>query len=303
MKNKLVVKSNQVIEASYRLSVIEQRVVLSAIAKIPKRVEVSDNEIYTVSVQDLKGLGIHEKTAYRDLKDAVNRLYERSISLDDGKLTKIRWVQRVDFADSKGEIAIRFSKDILPFISNVKANFTQYLLSEVSRMQSAYSIRLYEMLHQYKSRGERSITIDDLRTMLDIGQRYKTTGNLMAWVVEPAVKEINELTELNITVSAKKTGRKYSHLEFIIKQKPKPKVKGVEASRDEATGDLFNHGLTDAQLARITRNEQFKKDYGDMVSPNSLANTDAQEWTKEMVKRLKSTPELFTKGDIKEYLS
>lgn len=297
-----MVKSNQVIEASYRLSVIEQRVVLSAIAKIPKRVEVSDNEIYTVSVQDLKGLGIHEKTAYRDLKDAVNRLYERSISLDDGKLTKIRWVQRVDFSDSKSEIAIRFSKDILPFISNVKANFTQYLLSEVSRMQSAYSIRLYEMLHQYKSRGERSITIDDLRTMLDIGQRYKTTGNLMAWVVEPAVKEINELTELNITVSAKKTGRKYSHLEFIIKQKPKPKVKADEVSRDEATGDLFNHGLTDAQLARVTRNEQFKKDYGDMVSPNSLANTDAQEWTKEMVKRLKASPEQFTKRDIKEYL-
>ena len=49
--------------------------------------------------------------------------------------------------------------------------------------------------------------------------------------------------------------------------------------------------------------EQFKKDYGDMVSPNSLANTDAQEWTKEMVKRLKSKPELFTKRDIKEYLS
>ena len=304
MKNKLVVKSNQVIEASYRLSIIEQRVVLSAIAKIPKQVEVSDNEIYTVSVQDLKSLGIHEKTAYRDLKDAVSRLYERSISLDDGKLTKIRWVQRVDFSDSKSEIAIRFSKDILPFISNVKANFTQYLLSEVARMQSAYSIRLYEMLNQYKSKGERSITIDDLRAMLDIGQRYKTTGNLMAWVVEPAIKEINELTELNITVSAKKTGRKYSHLEFIIKQKAKPKKDSAKIERDEKTGDLFSiGGLSDAQLARITRNEQFKKDYGDMVSPNSLANTDAQEWTKEMVKRLKSTPELFTKRDIKEYLS
>ena len=60
MQNELVVKSNQVIEASYRLSVVEQRVVLSAIAKIPK-CEVSDDEIYTVSVQDLQALGVHEK--------------------------------------------------------------------------------------------------------------------------------------------------------------------------------------------------------------------------------------------------
>ena len=89
MQNELVVKSNQVIEASYRLSVVEQRVVLSAIAKIPKMSEVSDDEIYTVSVQDLQALGVHEKTAYRDLKEAVNRLYERSISLDiDDKLIK-----------------------------------------------------------------------------------------------------------------------------------------------------------------------------------------------------------------------
>ena len=134
MQNELVVKSNQVIEASYRLSVVEQRVVLSAIAKIPKMSEVSDDEIYTVSVQDLQALGVHEKTAYRDLKEAVNRLYERSISLDiDDKLIKMRWVQRIEFTDNQGIIALRFSKDILPFISNVKANFTQYMLSEVSK--------------------------------------------------------------------------------------------------------------------------------------------------------------------------
>ena len=126
MKNELVVKSNQVIEASYRLSVVEQRVVLSAIAKIPKMCEVSDNEIYAVSVQDLQALGVHEKTAYRDLKEAVNRLYERSISLViDDKLIKMRWVQRIEFTDNQGIIALRFSKVILPFISNVNANFTQ----------------------------------------------------------------------------------------------------------------------------------------------------------------------------------
>ena len=207
MQNELVVKSNQVIEASYRLSVVEQRVVLSAIAKIPKMCEVSDDEIYTVSVQDLQALGVHEKTAYRDLKEAVNRLYERSISLDiDDKLIKMRWVQRIEFTDNQGIIALRFSKDILPFISNVKANFTQYMLSEVSKMQGAYSVRIYELLTQYKSVGERSIAIDDLRIMLDLGSRYKTTGNLIAWVIDPSIEEINEQTDLKIQQNPKKQG-------------------------------------------------------------------------------------------------
>jgi len=192
MKNELVVKSNQVIEASYRLSVVEQRVVLSAIAKIPKMCEVSDDEIYTVSVQDLQALGVHEKTAYRDLKEAVNRLY-----------------------------ALRFSKDILPFISNVKANFTQYMLSEVSKMQGAYSVRVYELLVQYKTTGERYISIEDFRFMLDLGTRYKQFNDLLKRVIEPSVDEINEQSDLKVTATPQKTGRKFTHIKFTIKQKQK----------------------------------------------------------------------------------
>ena len=231
MQNELVVKSNQVIEASYRLSVVEQRVVLSAIAKIPKMCEVSDDEIYTVSIQDLQALGVHEKTAYRDLKEAVNRLYERSISLViDDKLIKMRWVQRIEFTENQSIVALRFSKDILPFISNVKANFTQYMLSEVSKMQGAYSVRIYELLTQYKSVGERSIAIDDLRVMLDLGSRYKTTGNLIAWVIDPSIEEINEQTDLKVTAEPQKTGRKFTHIKFTIKQKQKPKT--LDPKRD-----------------------------------------------------------------------
>ena len=70
-KKELIVKSNQVIEASYQLSSTEQRIVLAAISKISRDAEITDDEIYRVTVDDLKSLGIHEKTAYRDLKDGV----------------------------------------------------------------------------------------------------------------------------------------------------------------------------------------------------------------------------------------
>lgn len=251
-KKELVVKSNQVIEASYRLSVTEQRVLLSAIAKIPKQVEVSDDVIYTVNVQDLNKIGIHEKASYRELKLAVDRLYERSINFIDGTTSKIRWVQRIDFNDSKSEIAIRFSKDILPYISNVKENFTQYLLSDVATMKSAYSFRLYELLAQYKNIGKRLIGIDDLRLMLVVGKKYKTTGNFIAWVVEPSLKEINQVTNLTVSVEPKKTGRKYTHLEFIIKVKDNPTAQASQ--RDEKTGDLFSiENMSDKQIQMFSK--------------------------------------------------
>ena len=303
-KNELVVKSNQVVEASYRLSVTEQRVLLSAIAKIPKQVEVSDDVIYTVNVQDLNKIGIHEKASYRELKLAVDRLYERSINFIDGSTSKIRWVQRIDFNDSKSEIAIRFSKDILPYISNVKENFTQYLLADVATMRSAYSFRLYELLAQYKKIGKRLIDIDELRIMLDVGKRYKTTGNLIAWVIQPSIDEINEVTNFKVTVSPKKTGRKYTHLEFVIKEKTTKTTTAHQNERDDTTGDLFSiGGLSDAQLARIARNKQFERDYNHMISPQSNANNDINEWVKVMVARLKTSPNDFNKRPISEYLN
>lgn len=247
MKNELVVKSNQVIEASYRLSVIEQRVVLSAIAKIPKMFEVSDDEVYEVSVQDLQKLGVHEKTSYRDLKEAISRLYDRSISINiDNRLTKMRWVQRIDIIDNQSKIALRFSKDILPFISNVKTNFTQYMLSDVSKMQGAYSIRVYELLMQYKAVGERFLSIESLRFMLDLGDRYKQFNDLLKRVIDPAIDEINKLTNFKVTAEPLKTGRKFTDIKFTIKEKKKT-TKSLNSKRDENTPDLF-HKMTESQL-------------------------------------------------------
>ena len=158
---------------------------------------------------------------------------------------------------------------------------------------------------QWRATGKtQQIPIDELRHKLGIEpDQYQKMSNFKAKVLDTAIDQINEHTDIKASYEQHKERRSITGFTFVFKPKPKPKAKGGEVNRDDKTGDLFSiGGLSDAQLARITRNEQFKKDYGDMVSPNSLANTDAQEWTKEMVKRLKSTPELFTKRDIKEYL-
>ena len=234
-----VVKSNQVIEASYQLSAVEQRIVLAAISRIPKNQLITDDELYPVSVDELKQLGVHEKTAYRDLKEGINRLYERSINLSiDDKSIKMRWVQEIQFLDSQSVIGIRFSKPILPFISNLSREFTKYALSDIAGINSGYGIRIYELLVQYRQIGKREISVESLRTMLELGKKYPLFADFKKRVIDTAIAQINEYSPLKVTYEQKKTGRKVTHIIFSFKEKSK--------SITHTSKDFYQ--LSDAQI-------------------------------------------------------
>ena len=238
-----VVKSNQVIEASYQLSAIEQRIVLAAISRIPKNQPIIDDELYPVSVSELQLLGVHEKTAYRDLKEGINRLYERSINLSiEDKSIKMRWVQEIQFLDSQSIIGIRFSKPILPFISNLSREFTKYALSDIAGINSAYAIRIYELLVQYRQIGKREISVDSLRTMLELGKKYPLFADFKKRVIDTAVDQINEYSPLKVTYEQKKTGRKVTHILFSFKEK----TKSISHQDTDIAKDFYK--LTDAQI-------------------------------------------------------
>jgi plasmid replication initiation protein len=238
-----VVKSNQVIEASYQLSAVEQRIILAAISLIPKNQIITDDELYPVSVNELQLLGVHEKTAYRDLKEGINRLYERSINLSiDEKSIKMRWVQEVQFLDSQGVIGIRFSKPMLPFISNLSREFTKYALSDIAGISSAYAIRIYELLVQYRQIGKREISVDTLRTMLELGKKYPLFADFKKRVIDTAVDQINEYSPLKVTYEQKKTGRKVTHILFSFKEKSK----SLNENPPNTSKDFYK--LTDAQI-------------------------------------------------------
>ncbi|MDU4033819.1 replication initiation protein RepM [Acinetobacter sp.] len=243
MDKNQVVKSNQVIEASYQLSAVEQRIVLAAISRIPKNQPITDDELYPVSVNELQLLGVHEKTAYRDLKEGINRLYERSINLSvDDKSIKMRWVQEVQFLDSQSVIGIRFSKPILPFISNLSREFTKYALSDIAGINSGYGIRIYELLVQYRQIGKREISVDNLRTMLELGKKYPLFADFKKRVIDTAVDQINEYSPLRVTYEQKKTGRKVTHITFSFKEK----TKSIDQESKDIPKEFYK--LTDAQI-------------------------------------------------------
>ena len=187
----------------------------------------------------LKQLGVHEKTAYRDLKEGINRLYERSINLSiDDKSIKMRWVQEIQFLDSQSVIGIRFSKPILPFISNLSREFTKYALSDIAGINSGYGIRIYELLVQYRQIGKREISVESLRTMLELGKKYPLFADFKKRVIDTAIDQINEYSPLKVTYEQKKTGRKVTHIIFSFKEKSK--------SITHTSKDFYQ--LSDAQI-------------------------------------------------------
>ena len=310
-KKDLVVKDNALINASYYLSLTEQRLILLAIIQARAEKKTTGNEFKVKVSSYINAYGVADATAYEAIQKATETLRTRYFTFErvvDGEPERVvsNWVQSIAYAENSSYIKIKFTDDVMPLITKLEKHFTSYQLEQVKDLSSIYAIRLYELMMQWRSSGQtQQIPIDELRYKLGIEpDEYKQMVNFKTKVLDFAINQINEHTDIKASYEQHKEGRSITGFTFTFKPKQKPKAKADEVSRDEATGDLFSiGGLSDAQLARITRNEQFKKDYGDMVSPNSLANTDAQEWTKEMVKRLKSTPELFTKRDIKEYLS
>lgn len=252
----LVVKSNHIIEASYRLSVAEQRVILSAISQVRRDKPVTDEVMYSVTAAELAQLcGTDPKTAYRDLQHAAERLQTRRVSLllePDGITIRSKrrrvtcWVQTVDYIDQEGRIEMRFGKDILPYLTGLQREFTRYALSDVAKMTSAYGIRLYELLVQWPE-GHREVALDDLRRWLQLEERYPSIKDLKRRVLDPAVEQINEHSPLMLTWSQRKTGRKVTHLVFDYALKKPAKAAG-KAPAKRKTGKI-----SDAEIAKQAR--------------------------------------------------
>ena len=311
MKKDLIVKDNSLINASYYLDLVEQRLILLAIIEARKLGRQPNEELYIHAQSYANNFSVSTNTAYTVLNTACKNLFDRRFTYQrlskKGVLETVvsRWVQTAIYAENGGYIAIKFSDDVMPLITKLEKHFTSYELEQVKDLTSIYAIRLYEMLVQWRGNGKTpQIKLNELREKLGIIEgEYEQMTNFKTKVLNQAISQINKHTDITATYEQHKAGRIITGFTFSFKSKAKAKAKD-EQGRDSKTGDLFSiEGLSDAQLARVARNKQFIADYNHMVSPNSSANSDINEWVREMVKQLKAKPEQFNKRPIETYLT
>jgi len=222
MSNCLVTKSNYLVEAGYKLSLNEQRLILSAIAQLDSRKPIpKDNDFVITAAEFSDNFGIPIKQAYETLEDATSRLYERDIKTYDRVAKtrgRFRWVDSVKYWDGEAKVTLSFSRWIIPYLTLLHQQFTSYELKQVSQLNTAYAIRFYELLVQFLKTGERYITLERLRELLELKDQYPRFYDLKKYVINPSMVDINEKTNLTVEWDITKKGRTITGLIFVFQE-------------------------------------------------------------------------------------
>ncbi|MCF4706557.1 MULTISPECIES: replication initiation protein RepM [Acinetobacter] len=256
MKTELVVKDNALINASYNLDLVEQRLILLAIVEARESGKgINANDPLTVHAESyINHFSVHRNTAYQALKDACKDLFARQFSYQEQRPKGVanitsRWVSQIAYIDNSATVELIFAPAIIPLVTRLEEQFTSYELKQVSGLSSAYAIRLYEVLIAWRSTGKTPIIeLSDFRQKLGVLEgEYSRFNNFKVRVLDPAIKQINEHTDITVKVEQHKTGRTISGFSFKFKQKQQAKIeKPVDPKRDPNTPDFFIP-MTDAQ--------------------------------------------------------
>lgn len=224
----LIRKSNELIEARYRLSVWEQRLILNLLANIGKK--DSDFKRYRVRVADFAAMWQLESdnSLYEKVQDAADSLLARTIQLsDDPKVSEtVSWLAYVKYVRGSGEIEMEFHSALKPYLLQLQQHFTQYQLGHVINFRNQYSIRMYELLKMEvfkhpSGKFSKSFKYEDLRILLAINEgEYNLFGHFKSRVITPSIDEISKSSDLIIeNVEYGKTGRKITDIIFSVKIK------------------------------------------------------------------------------------
>ncbi len=226
LRNKTVTKSNELIQKSrFSLSLQQQKIVLYLISQITPFDE--DFKLYQFSISEFcRVCGINETSGknYCALKMAIKDIRDKSIwvTLDDGRQTTLAWIEKPYIDPGSGVVQIRLDRDMVPFLLQLKKNFTKYEIIWTLHFKSKYTIRLYELiksihfheLEKYKRRYE----VEELKRLLD-GERYVEYRDFKQRVLLPAMKEINQFSDKTVFFEEVRRGRKVLSLEFTISSK------------------------------------------------------------------------------------
>lgn len=228
MKKSLVVKGNALINASYNLDLVEQRLILLAIVGARESNQgVNSNAPLIIHAESyINHFGVARQTAYQALKDATRNLLGRRFSYQEEREKGIasvtsNWVSQVSYIDETASVEIIFTPAVVPMITALEKHFTSYELEQVSSLTSAYAVRLYEVLIAWRSTGKTPvIDLNDFRFKLGVEpHEYPRMNNFKSKVLDFSVKQINNHTDILVSYKQHKTGRKITGFSFSFKQK------------------------------------------------------------------------------------
>ena len=280
-QNNFVTKSNKLIEANYKLGVIEQKIILCLASNIQPT--DSDFQTYTLPIKEFTNLlGLKGSPKYTELrritKDLMKKVFEVRIN---NKVIQVAWLSYVAYNESEGTIDIRFDPFLRPYLLELKREFTSYKLENVVKLKSTYAIRIYELLKQYEKIQERTFSLNDLRVLLGAEDIYPAYGNFKQRVLLPAQKELKSKTDISFDLEEIKRGKKVVKVKFIIhsdKQNTKEQLSLFEENLEEFQSANFftNRAKKLGLLMGVTLKDEMIHSWG-KVRSRECSITDGKD--------------------------
>lgn len=244
--NRKVVQANDLITSVAKMDRIPLQIFELAVAQINVENPPSDNTIFLDKKTLFSFFDVSSENKHFRFKQAIENMQKQAFFLIQEQDTKrksgftyksIVPIPAVEWNDYDDEVKIRFDVDIMPFLIDLKTNFTQYLISDIMNLKSKYSVIIYKWLsmnynqfehYQHTStRTEKQlndyenpkIKIDELRRITDTLNEYERFQSLEKRVISRAIEEINEHTHFDVTYQKIKSGRYISEIQFFITKK------------------------------------------------------------------------------------
>lgn len=216
-----IVKSNDLIQKSrFNLTLSEQKIVLRLIQMIQPQDE--EFKYYSFDIQefcDICGIDRLSGGNYAYIKNTIQKLRDKSFYIDiDGKEVICSWINKARLEKSSGTIEIRLDDDLIPYLLHLNDKFTVYSFYNILAMKSKYSPRLYELLKSEQYKRCFNYDLSDLKRLLN-AERYELYGNFKQKVLDIALKEINETTDIYVEYEPIRTKKKYTAIRFTVRAK------------------------------------------------------------------------------------
>ena len=305
LSKRKVVEHNSLITSIAKMDKTPLKMFELAVSCINTEEPPKDNAVYLSKEELFSFFKVSDNDKHSRFKQAVAKMQEQAffeIKEEKNKGFKFRRIlpiPTVEWTDYDDKVMIRFNQDIMPYLIELKQNFTKYALSEIMELNSKYSIILYKWLsmnynqyEHYSNKGGRraeqvesyrnpSISVKELRTITDTVNEYKETYHFFRYIVENSLKVINAHTSFNVSYEKIKKGRSIDSIVFHIEKKRKADdnsykledqayIEGKKA-KEETEKDLYTESMQSPYTKLLSENMLlFPNDFMDIKTMAGL---------------------------------
>lgn len=174
---------------------------------------------------------------YTRTKDALLSLNRKVIQYEDRESWgAFNLIERPVVHKIGDNISFRISPTIAKAFLDFSKGFSKYELETAMSFKSEYSMRFYELLSGQKK--PITYSIENLKIMFKVEDKYKLTANFINKVIEPAKKELDEKSPYSFEYKSVKLGRKITSIKFYPVYQPKNRDAKIEAKRLQKSTSL-----------------------------------------------------------------